>query len=96
MSRRVAVTAAGLVSAALLGVAAAVGAGNWLLSPVVASAPDALVEVRSGASLGEVAHELESRGLGRLEITHHAAPGPEFPENQCIRHRRPTVVRLTL
>ena len=68
MSRRVAVTAAGLVSAALLGVAAAVGAGNWLLSPVVASAPDALVEVRSGASLGEVAHELESRGLVRSAI----------------------------
>jgi len=68
VSRRVAVTAAGLVSAALLGVAAAVGAGNWLLSPVVASAPDALVEVRSGASLGEVAHELESRGLVRSAI----------------------------
>ncbi len=68
MSRRVVVTAAALVSVALLGVAAAVGAGNWLLSPVVASAPDALVEVRSGASLGEVSHELESRGLVRSAI----------------------------
>jgi UPF0755 protein len=65
VSRRAAVAAIGLVSVALLGVAVVVGTANWMLSPLMASAPDAILRVRSGASLGEVARELESRGLVR-------------------------------
>ncbi len=68
MSRRAAVAAAALVIVALLGAAAVVGTANWMLSPLVASAPDAILYVRSGASLGEVAHELESRGLVRSAV----------------------------
>ena len=68
MSRRAAVAAAALVIVALLGAAAVVGIANWMLSPLVASAPDAILYVRSGASLGEVAHELESRGLVRSAV----------------------------
>jgi UPF0755 protein len=68
VSRRAALAAVALVIVALLGAAAVVGIANWMLSPLVASAPDAILYVRSGASLGEVANELESRGLVRSAV----------------------------
>jgi UPF0755 protein len=68
VSRRAAVATVALVIAALLVAAAIAGTANWMLSPLMGSAPDAIVYVRAGASLGEVAYELESRGLVRSAI----------------------------
>jgi UPF0755 protein len=68
VSRRAAIAAIGGVIVALLGAAVLVGAARWMLSPLMESAPDAIFHVRSGASLGEVARELESRGLVRSAV----------------------------
>jgi UPF0755 protein len=54
-----------LVIAALLGGGATLAAVRWALSPLMSAAPGSLFYVRSGASLAEVAGELESRGLIR-------------------------------
>ena len=57
--------AAALVVVVLLGVATAAVALRWALQPALASAPSAIFDVRPGASLGEVARDLEARGLVR-------------------------------
>ncbi len=63
--RAIAITAA-LVVLTLLGGAAAVSVGvNWALSPALASVPPVIFDVRPGTSLGQVARDLESRGLIR-------------------------------
>jgi len=63
VNRRAAVVAA--VALALLGAAAVAQSLRWALSPALASAPPVIFDVRSGASLGQVARDLESRGLIR-------------------------------
>ncbi|MCH8084099.1 MAG: endolytic transglycosylase MltG [Myxococcales bacterium] len=63
MNRRAVVVAA--VALALLGAAAVAQSLRWALSPALASAPPVIFDVRSGASLGQVARDLESRGLIR-------------------------------
>ncbi len=65
MSRRAIAVAAALVALALLAVAALAGGLRWALSPALASAPPAIFDVHAGTSLGQVARELESRGLIR-------------------------------
>jgi UPF0755 protein len=68
VSRRVVVAAGAGIGIALLGAAVLIATAKWMLSPVMASAPDAIVEVRRGSSLGAVAQELESRGLIRSAV----------------------------
>ena len=69
MSRRAIVIIGGLLFLALLGGAAALSVGvNWALSPALASAPPAIFDVQPGTSLGQVARDLESRGLIRSAI----------------------------
>jgi len=59
------VSIAALAVVALLGIAAA-GAGlRWSLQPALASAPPAIFNVNAGVSLGQVARDLEARGLIR-------------------------------
>jgi len=65
--RAIAVT----VALAVLGLIGAVAVGQslrWALSPALASAPPVIFDVRPGASLGEVARALESRGLIRSAV----------------------------
>jgi len=68
VSRRAIAVAAALVVLALLGAAAIAGSLRWALSPALASAPAAIFEVHPGASLGQVARGLESRGLIRSAV----------------------------
>jgi UPF0755 protein len=69
VSRRAIVITGGLLFFALLGGAAALSVGvNWALSPALASAPPAIFDVQPGTSLGQVARDLESRGLIRSAI----------------------------
>lgn len=68
MSRRAIAVTAALVVLALLGAAAVAGSLRWALMPAMASAPPAIFDVRPGASLGEVARDLESRGLIRSAV----------------------------
>jgi len=69
VSRRAIVITGGLLFFALLGGAAALAVGvNWALSPALASAPPAIFDVQPGTSLGQVARDLESRGLIRSAI----------------------------
>ena len=65
MSRRAIVVTVALVVLALLVAAAVAQSLRWALSPALASAPPVIFDVRSGASLGQVARDLESRGLIR-------------------------------
>ena len=65
MSRRAIAATVALVALALLGAAAIAGGLRWALSPALASAPPVIFDVRPGASLGQVARDLESRGLIR-------------------------------
>ena len=65
MSRRAIAATVALVALALLGAAAIAGSLRWALSPALASAPRVIFDVRPGASLGQVARALESRGLIR-------------------------------
>lgn len=68
MSRRTIAITVALVVLALLGAAAIAGSLRWGLSPALASAPPAIFDVRPGASLGQVARDLESRGLIRSAV----------------------------
>jgi UPF0755 protein len=69
VSRRAIVITAGLLFFALLGGVAALSLGvNWALSPALASAPPAIFDVQPGASLGQVARDLEARGLIRSAV----------------------------
>jgi len=63
VNRRAVVVA--LVALALLGAVVVAQSLRWALSPALASAPPVIFDVRSGASLGQVARDLESRGLIR-------------------------------
>jgi UPF0755 protein len=65
VSRRAIALTAALIVLALIGVAAVVESLRWALSPALASAPPAIFDVHPGASLGQVARDLESRGLIR-------------------------------
>jgi UPF0755 protein len=65
--RAIAITAVLVVLVLLAGVAATL-ALRWALQPALASAPSAIFDVRSGASLGEVARDLEARGLIRNAV----------------------------
>jgi len=65
VSRRAIAATVALVALALLGAAAIAGSLRWALSPALASAPPVIFDVRPGASLGQVARGLESRGLIR-------------------------------
>jgi len=65
VSRRAIVVTVALVVLALLVAAAVAQSLRWALSPALASAPPVIFDVRSGASLGQVARDLESRGLIR-------------------------------
>jgi len=69
VSRRAIVITGGLLFFALLGGAAVLSAAvNWALSPALASAPPAIFDVKPGTSLGQVARDLESRGLIRSAV----------------------------
>jgi UPF0755 protein len=68
VSRRASAIAAALVVIALIGVSAVAVGLRWALQPALASAPSAIFDVQPGASLGEVARELEARGLIRNAI----------------------------
>jgi UPF0755 protein len=69
VSRRAFTIAAGLLFVALLSGAAVLSVGvNWALSPALASAPPVIFDVNPGASLGQVARALESRGLIRSAV----------------------------
>ena len=68
MSRRAIAIGAALVVLALLGVAAAAAGLRWALLPALASAPPAIFDVRPGTSLGQMARDLESRGLIRSAL----------------------------
>jgi UPF0755 protein len=68
VSRRIIIIAAALVLLALLGAAAVVQALRWSLEPALPSAPSAVFVVEPGTSLGQVARELESRGLVRNAV----------------------------
>ena len=69
MSRRaIAITAALLFLALLAGAAAVSVVANWALSPALASAPSAIFDVQPGTSLGQVALDLEARGLIRSAL----------------------------
>jgi len=68
VSRRTIAITVALVVLALLGAAAIAGSLRWGLSPALASAPPAIFDVRPGASLGQVARDLESRGLIRSAV----------------------------
>ena len=68
MSRRAIAVTAALVVLTLLGAAVVAGSLRWALLPATASAPPARFDVRPGASLGQVARELESRGLIRNAV----------------------------
>jgi len=65
VSRRAIAITAALFLLGLVGVIAAAGTLRWALSPALATAPAVIFEVRPGASLGQVARGLESRGLIR-------------------------------
>ncbi len=69
MSRRAIAFTAGLLFVGLLGGAVVLSVGvNWALSPALASAPPVIFDVQPGASLGQVARGLESRGLIRSAL----------------------------
>jgi UPF0755 protein len=68
VSRRAIAVSVALVVLTLLGAAAVAGSLRWALSPALASAPPAIFDVRAGASLGQVARDLEARGLIRSAI----------------------------
>jgi len=68
VSRRTIAVAAVLVALALLAIAAVAGGLRWALLPALASAPPAIFDVRPGTSLGQVARDLESRGLIRSAV----------------------------
>jgi len=68
VSRRTIAVAVAVVVLALLGVAAVAGSLRWALSPALATAPPAIFDVHPGASLGQVARGLESRGLIRSAV----------------------------
>ncbi len=65
VSRRAIAVTAALVVLTLLGAAVVAGSLRWALLPAMASAPPARFDVRPGVSLGQVARDLESRGLIR-------------------------------
>jgi len=65
VSRRAALLIAALVVFALLGAATAALGLRWALQPALASAPRAIFDVNAGVGLGQVARELEARGLIR-------------------------------
>lgn len=65
VSRRAALLIAALVVFALLGAATAALGLRWALQPALASAPHAIFDVNAGVGLGQVARELEARGLIR-------------------------------
>ncbi|MFB3117370.1 MAG: endolytic transglycosylase MltG [Myxococcota bacterium] len=68
MSRRAIAVTAALVFFTLVGAAVVAASLRWALLPAMASAPPARFDVRSGASLGQVARDLESRGLIRNAV----------------------------
>jgi UPF0755 protein len=68
VSRRAIVIAALLVALALLGAGAVAASLCWALSPAMDSAPPVVFHVRPGASLGQVARDLESRGVIRSAL----------------------------
>jgi UPF0755 protein len=68
VSRRAIAVTVALVVLGLLGAAAVAQSLRWALSPALASAPPVIFDVRPGASLGEVARDLESRGLIRNAV----------------------------
>jgi UPF0755 protein len=53
---------------ALVGAAAVAQSLRWALSPALASAPPVIFDVKRGDSLGQVARDLESRGLIRYAV----------------------------
>jgi UPF0755 protein len=59
---------AALVVFALLGAATAALGLRWALQPALASAPRAIFNVNAGVGLGQVARELEARGLIRSAL----------------------------
>jgi UPF0755 protein len=63
VSRRAIAISAALFFLGLLGVVAAASTLRWALSPALAAAPPVIFEVRPGTSLGQVARDLEARGL---------------------------------
>jgi len=68
VSRRAIAVTVALVVLALLGAAAVAGSLRWALSPALTSAPPVIFDVRPGASLGQVARDLEARGLIRSAV----------------------------
>jgi len=68
VSRRAIAVTVALVVLALLGASAIAVSLRWALSPALASAPPVIFDVRAGASLGQVARDLESRGLIRSAV----------------------------
>jgi len=66
--RALAITAALLVLALLGGVAALAASLRWALQPALASAPPVIFDVHPGVSLGQVARDLEARGLIRSAL----------------------------
>jgi UPF0755 protein len=68
VSRRAIAVTAAFVVLSLSVVAAMAGGLRWALLPALASAPPAIFDVRPGASLGQVARDLESRGLIRSAV----------------------------
>jgi len=68
VSRRATLLIAALVVFALLCAATAVVGLRWALQPALASAPPAIFDVNAGVGLGQVARELEARGLIRSAV----------------------------
>jgi len=68
VSRRAIATTAIVVVLALLGAAAVAASLRWALQPALASAPPAIFDVHAGASLGQVARDLEARGMIRSAL----------------------------
>jgi UPF0755 protein len=65
MSRLVRWTLLGVTVSCLAVTAAGVAVVRWSLAPIVAAGPESLFQVERGASLGQVARNLEARGLVR-------------------------------
>ncbi|HXV36410.1 MAG TPA: endolytic transglycosylase MltG [Myxococcota bacterium] len=68
MRRRALALALAGAALVLLGVAAIAAQLRWALSPALDAAPPLIFEVQPGASLGEVARELEARGVIRSAL----------------------------
>jgi UPF0755 protein len=69
MSRAVRWALLGLAAVLVAAAAAGVTVVRWSLAPIVASGPVSLFQVERGASLGEVARNLEARGLVRSALS---------------------------